>query len=207
MSANNLVYLLDNKIYINLTNLCTNDCIFCIRGIKDDVVGSDMWLESENISASDVISQLKNFEEQISAGVTFCGYGEPTVKIDILKEVAKFVKDNYPGVKIRVNTNGHGSSIHKRNILKELKGIVDEFSISLNAQDEQLYNELSRPKINNAYSEMKNFAQEAVNEGFKVTMSVVTGYKDYDVDVKSCEQIASNIGASFRNREWLDNGY
>ena len=87
MVKNNLVYLLDSKIYVNLTNLCTNDCKFCIRGLKDDVVGAHMWLETENITAQDVIAQLKNFEDKIHSGVTFCGYGEPTIKIDVLKEL------------------------------------------------------------------------------------------------------------------------
>ncbi len=207
MEENNLVYLLDNKIYINLTNLCTNDCIFCIRGLKDDVVGSNMWLTTENIFAQDVINQLKKVEDKISSGVTFCGYGEPTIKIDLLLEVSKFIKETYPNTKIRVNTNGHGNAIHKRNIVDEMKGLVDEVSISLNGETEKLYNELSQPKIANAYGEMKAFAKLAVEAGIKTTLSVVTGYKDYNVDVLECEKIAKNIGANFRNREWLNNGY
>lgn len=207
MEENNLVYLLDNKIYINLTNLCTNDCIFCIRGLKDDVVGSNMWLATEKISLQDVINQLKKVEDKISSGVTFCGYGEPTVKIDLLLAVAKFIKETYPNTKIRINTNGHGNAIHKRNIVDEMKGLVDEVSISLNGETEELYNELSQPKIANAYEEMKMFAKQAVAAGIKTTMSVVTGYKNYNVDVLECEKIAKNIGANFRNREWLNNGY
>jgi len=207
MAENNLVYLLDNKIYINLTNLCTNDCIFCIRGLKDDVVGSNMWLKTEDIKAQDVIEQLKNVEDKIPSGVTFCGYGEPTIKIEVLKEVAKYIKENYPGTKIRVNTNGHANAIHKRNVIDELKGLVDEFSISLNGETEELYNELSQPKIKNAYEEMKAFATNAVKAGIKTTLSVVTGYQNYNVDVNECEKIAQNIGAGFRNREWLNNGY
>jgi len=207
MSDNNLVYILDDKIYINLTNMCTNDCIFCIRRLKDDVVGSDMWLKTERNSASDVIEQLKKFEDKMSDVVTFCGYGEPTMKLEVLKEVAKYIKANYPNTYTKVNTNGHGNVINKKNILPELKGLIDEFSISLNAQDEDLYNELCQPKIDNAYSTMKNFAKSATNEGFKTTMSIVSGYKDYNVDVALCEDIANSAKAQFRNREWLDNGY
>ena len=203
----NLVYLLDGKIYINLTNLCTNDCIFCIRRLKDDVAGSNMRLKNEKITAKDVIEQLKKVEDKIPLGITFCGYGEPTIKTDIIIEVARYIKSNYPQTKIRINTNGHGNVINKRNIIKDLKGLIDEFSISLNAQDETLYNTLSKPKIENAYSAMKEFATDAVKAGIKTTMSVVTGYKDYNVDIKRCEEIAHNIGANFRNREWLDKGY
>ena len=207
MSDDNLVYLLENKVYINLTNGCTNDCIFCIRRLKDDVVGADMRLKSEKITAQDVIEQLKKHEDKIKNGLTFCGYGEPTLKFEILKEVAKYVKENYPNTYIKINTNGHGNIINKRNILPEIKGLIDELSISLNAQDEKLYNELCLPNVKNAYEEMKNFAKEAVKEGFKTTMSIVSGYKDYNVRIDECKKIAKEIGATFRNREWLDNGY
>ena len=95
MSDNNLVYILDGKIYINLTNMCTNDCIFCLRRDKDDVCGQDMWLKSEKITADDVIEQLNKYEDKIAKGVTFCGYGEPTMKFEVLKQVAEYIKHNY----------------------------------------------------------------------------------------------------------------
>ena len=207
MSDNNLVYILDGKIYINLTNMCTNDCIFCLRRDKDDVCGQDMWLKSEKITADDVIEQLNKYEDKIAKGVTFCGYGEPTMKFEVLKQVAEYIKHNYPDTFIKVNTNGHGNVINKKDILPELKGLVDEFSISLNAQNSDLYKELSQPKIDNAYEAMKDFAKKAYDNGFKTTLSVVSGYKDYDVDLALCEKIAKDLHASFRNREWIENGY
>ncbi len=207
MSDNNLVYILDGKIYINLTNMCTNDCIFCLRRDKDDVCGQDMWLKSEKITADDVIEQLNKYEDKIAKGVTFCGYGEPTMKFEVLKQVAEYIKHNYPDTFIKVNTNGHGNVINKKDILPELKGLVDEFSISLNAQNSDLYKELSQPKIDNAYESMKDFAKKAYENGFKTTLSVVSGYKDYDVDLALCEKIAKDLHASFRNREWIENGY
>lgn len=207
MSDNNLVYILDGKIYINLTNMCTNDCIFCLRRDKDDVCGQDMWLKSEKITSEDVIEQLNKYEDKIAKGITFCGYGEPTMKFEVLKQVAEYVKQNYPDTFIKVNTNGHGNVINKKDILPELKGLVDEFSISLNAQNSDLYKELSQPKIDNAYESMKDFAKKAYENGFKTTLSVVSGYKDYDVDLALCEKIAQDLHAGFRNREWIENGY
>ncbi|MCM1265535.1 MAG: TatD family nuclease-associated radical SAM protein [Candidatus Gastranaerophilales bacterium] len=198
---------MENKVYINLTNGCTNDCLFCVRRIKDDVVGADMWLETENITASDVIEQLEKYQDKLPNGLTFCGYGEPTIKFDILKEVAEYIKRKYPDTYIKINTNGHGNAINKKNILPELKGLIDEISISLNAQNEDLYNKLCLPKVDNAYAEMLEFAKTSVQEGFKTTMSIVSGYQNYDVDIDKCEKITQDIGAVFRNREWLDSGY
>ena len=92
--SNVLVYTLDEKIYINLTNRCTNNCIFCLRKDKDDVVGQRLWLDNENSTAKDVIEQFeKVYEKTPSQEVIFCGYGEPMLKFDVLKDVAKYIKD------------------------------------------------------------------------------------------------------------------
>lgn len=209
MDESNLVYTLDGKIYINLTNLCTNDCIFCIRSQKNDVQGTNLILNDEKFTADDVIAQLKTFEDKMSSEIVFCGYGEPTIKLDIMKQVAKFIKETYPNVKVRLNTNGQGNMIHKRNIAPELKGLIDEISVSLNADNETLYDELSRPNANfqGAYSRVKEFIWYCAEEGIKTVATVVVGYKDYKIDVEKCKMIAKNLGADFRIRKWIENGY
>lgn len=236
----NLVYLLGGKIYINLTNKCTNECVFCIRTLKDDVCGANLWLKNDSVTAEEVIKQLQicgsrcepesgrerpeqgehNDSDvrvlcQNSTGamkeqeIVFCGYGEPTLKLDILKEVAKYIKDNYTDVKIRLNTNGHANFIYKRNIIPELVGLIDSISVSLNAPDEELYKELTQPNIvcENVLEEVKDFIKKSVEAGIDTTASVVSGYKDYDVNLQECEKIATDAGAKFRVREWLEQGY
>ncbi len=207
MRDDNLVYLLDGKIYINLTNTCTNNCVFCIRTIKDDVVGANLFLSSENVKAEDVISQLESMKDKLSSEIIFCGYGEPMLKLEVLKQTAKYIKETYPKTIIRVNTNGHANVVYKRNVLPELKGLVDKFSISLNGETEEVYNKLSRPNIEGAYKAVKDFIQEAVKEGFDTTATIVTGYKNYDVNIQECIEITKDLGAKFRERPWLDNGY
>ena len=207
MTDDNLVYLLDGKVYINLTNACTNNCVFCIRTIKDDVVGANLFLSSENVSAKDVIAQLEAMKDKLSSEIIFCGYGEPMLKLEVLKEVAKYIKEHYPNTIIRVNTNGHANLVYKKNILPELKGLVDKFSISLNGENEEVYNKLSKPNVEGAYSAVKDFIKEAVKEGFDTTATIVTGYKDYKVDMPKCIEITKDLGAKFRERPWLDNGY
>lgn len=203
--SNILVYSLEGKIYINLTNRCTNDCIFCLRNDKDDVCGQTLWLDSEDFNANDVISQLKNFE--LSSEVIFCGYGEPMLKLDILKDVAQYIKENYPNTKIRVNTNGHANYVYKRNVVPELKGLVDLFSVSLNGADAKEYNELSQPKFEGAYEEVKKFIKACSDEGIAVVSSVVEGYKGRHIDLETCKQISSSLGSDFRVREWIPAGY
>ena len=208
--SNTLVYLLDEKIYINLTNRCTNDCIFCLRKDKDDVCGQQLWLDDENSTSADVIKQF----EEIHASnkwkaneVIFCGYGEPMLKFEVLKEVAKYIKDKYPNTKIRVNTNGHANYVYKKNVVPEVQGLVDEFSVSLNSNTKEEYDELSQPKFDEAYSEVKNFISACADAKISVVASVVEGYKGKHLDLESCEKIAKDLGATFRVREWIKNGY
>ncbi|MFR1671977.1 MAG: TatD family nuclease-associated radical SAM protein [Candidatus Gastranaerophilaceae bacterium] len=203
--SNILVYELENKIYINLTNRCTNDCIFCLRNDKDDVCGKTLWLDNENFSAKDVIAQLDNFK--LSNEIVFCGYGEPLLKLEILKEVSKYIKEKYPDTKIRINTNGHANFVYKRNIAPELKGLIDEISVSLNASTSTEYDELSQPKIENAYDEVKKFIKCCSEAGIKTVTSVVEGYKGRHLDLDTCEKISTQLGAKFRVREWIQNGY
>lgn len=204
----NLAYLLDGKIYINLTNKCTNDCIFCIRTLKEDVCGANLWLKNDNVSAEEVIKQLKAIKND-EKEIIFCGYGEPTLKLEVLKQVAGFIRENYPDCRIRLNTNGHANLIYKRNIVPELLGLVDEISVSLNASSESLYKELSQPNLvkENVLEEVKDFIKKCVDSGISTTASVVSGYKNYDVDIEACEKLAKSLGAKFRVREWLDSGY
>ncbi len=203
--SNILVYSLENKIYINLTNRCTNDCIFCLRKDKDDVCGQKLWLENEDFLVEDVISQLENFE--ISKEVVFCGYGEPLLKFEVLKQVAKYLKEKYPDVQIRINTNGHANFVYKKNIVTELIGLIDEISVSLNASNSEEYDELSQPKFENAYEEVKKFIKCCSEAGIKTYASIVDGYKGRRLDVEKCELIANELGAELRVREWIVNGY
>lgn len=203
--SNILVYELDKKIYINLTNRCTNECIFCLRQDKDDVCGQELWLDSEDFTSEDVIEQLKKFN--LSSEVIFCGYGEPMLKFEVLRQVAKYIKETYPEIKIRVNTNGHANFIYKKNVVPELVGLVDEFSVSLNASNSEEYDELSQPKFENAYEEVKTFIKCSADAGIETVASIVDGYKGRRLDVEKCREIAESLGAKLRVREWIVNGY
>ncbi len=207
----NLVYFLNKKAYINMTNACTNSCKFCVRDIKDDVKGANLWLDVQNVKADDVIEQIKNSAQKVLEGgeIIFCGYGEPLIKFEEVKKICQYLRKEMPELKIRINTNGHGNFVNKKNIVPELKGLIDSISISLNAQNEDLYNRLSQPKFEGAYQAMLDFAQECVKCGIDTTMSVVSRFREdeYELDLKKCEKIAKNTGAKFRNREWIKEGY
>jgi TatD DNase family protein len=99
---------------------------------------------------------------------------------------------------VRIDTNGHGNLIHKRNILPELKGLVDAVSVSLNAQNAELYEKISQPKFPGAYEAVKEFIREAKRYIPDVTATIVTVP---GVDVEACRRIAEELGAKLRVRE------
>ena len=205
----NLLYFLDDKPYINMTNACTNACVFCLRNQKDDVQGAKLWLDKDNITAKAVIEQIEENKEKVSKNdeIVFCGYGEPLIKINEVLEVSKYLKENFPNIKIRINTNGHANAIHKRNVAPELALYIDSISVSLNAENEENYNKLSNPKIDNAYEEVKRFIRACVEEKIKTTATVVSNIPNYPLDVERCEVVAKSLGAKFRARDFIPNGY
>ena len=211
MKKYTLVYSINNEpspetVYVNLTNDCTNSCIFCLRNEKDDVCGSDMW-HDDNYTLEDIISQFEEYKPTPKQ-VVFCGYGEPFLKKDMMKNFAKYLRENYPEIKIRVNTNGHANAVYKTNVADEFKDLLDEASISLNSDNSEEYNEICNPKIENAYEEVKKFITDCNNAGIKTYASIVTGFDNkHNINVKNCEKIAHELGAKFRNREFITNGY
>lgn len=196
-------------MYINVTNLCTNDCVFCIKNFNDTVAGVDLRVQEENISAEKIIAKIEENAPETRDEVVFCGYGEPLIRIDIVKEVAKFLKAKYPHVPIRINTNGQANLIHSRNVVPELAEFIDAVSISLNADNADLYGILTRSKFekNKAFQAVQEFAGECHKYGIETTLTVVTGFEDYVIDLKKCREIAKNLDVKFKVREWLSEGY
>lgn len=206
----NLVYTLEGKIYVNLTNMCSNRCVFCIRNLKNDVEGKNLFLASEDFSADDVIEQFKNVKKNLpnAKETVFCGYGEPLIKFDLFETVASKIKELYPEMKIRVNTNGQANLIHKTDVTERLAMVADAVSISLNADNAENYNKISVPSDKeNAYEAVKEFIKLCVQRGIPTAASIVSEYPGFGVNVAACENIAKSLGADFKNRKWLPAGY
>jgi TatD DNase family protein len=190
-----IVYPIRNSLYLNITNRCTAACTFCVRYHTDFVKGHNLRLKQEP-TADEVITAIGNPRDY--AEVVFCGYGEPLVRLDAVKAIAAEVKRC--GGKVRLDTNGHGNLIHKRNIVPELAGLVDAVSVSLNAQNAEVYDKLCQPKFGpGTYDAVKEFIGEAKKHIPDVTATVVSAP---GVDVAACEKIATDLGAKFRVREY-----
>jgi len=190
-----ITYPIRNSLYLNITNRCTAACTFCVRYHTDFVKGHNLRL-GEEPAAEDVIREIGDPTRY--AEVVFCGYGEPLLRLDVVKAVAGEVKRR--GGKVRIDTNGHANLIHKRNVLPELVGLVDAVSVSLNAQNAEVYEKLTQPKFGApTYDAVKEFIREAKKYVPDVTATVVSAP---GVDVEACRRIAEDLGAKFRVREY-----
>ncbi|CCQ91851.1 conserved hypothetical protein [Nitrospina gracilis 3/211] len=192
-------YQIRNSLYLNLTQRCTANCVFCTRISKPIVQGYNLALDREPTAQEvwESIDDPTKYDE-----VVFCGYGEPTLRLDVIKEVAKKIKG--AGGRVRLNTNGHGNVINKRNILPELEGLVDSVSISLNADNSDAYDEVSQPLPNyrgKIYDEILKFIEDARLHIPDVQATIVTHQKDVDED--KCEEIAEKqFGVKYRPRRY-----
>lgn len=191
--AAEIAYKIRDSLYLNITNRCTNKCSFCVKFRSDFVKGHKLRLSHEpsEEEIKNAIGDPKKFRE-----IVFCGYGEPLQRLDTVKNIAGWIKKM--GGRVRINTNGHANLIHKKNVVPELRGIVDSISISLDAHDEETYNRICKPAYKNAFNEIIQFTRQAREVIPEVQVTVVTME---GVDIDKCRAIAKDLGVPLRIRE------
>lgn len=191
-----ITYTLRDALYVNLTIRCNADCVFCDRKGDAIIKGHNLKIEREP-STEEVVCDIGDPTRY--SEIVFCGYGEPTIRLDTLKEVARWVKAK--GGKTRLNTDGHGNTINRRNIVPELAGVIDAVSISLNSPDPKQYGELMRLDGKKFFTAMVDFARECVRSLPRTVMTVV------DLDDVNMERarrlVEEDIGAEFQIRPYF----
>ncbi len=194
-----IVYRYGKTYYVNLTNRCPCKCIFCVRNRTDALGDAEcLWLDREP-TPEEVISELETKDLSESGEIVFCGYGEPTERLDDLIAAAKMVKEKL-GKKVRLDTNGLGNLINGRDIVPDLAGCVDRISISLNASDPAEYLEITRSRFGiGSYQAVLDFIAECRELIQGVTVSIVGGYIPEESERK-CAEIAGRFGVAFRVR-------
>ena len=192
-----ITYQIGNGVYINLTNKCSNDCVFCERNRISGVEGYYLWLQEEP-TAEQIITSLKTFDLKDFDEVIFCGFGEPTYRWNEIKEVADFAHSI--GKSTRLNTNGQGNLINGYDITQEIANYIDKVNVSLNNGNSKRYNEDNRSIFGEvAFQEIQNFAKKCIEKGVHTTFSVVDCISKEEIE--GARQIALAIGANFRVRE------
>ncbi len=190
-----IVYPIRDSLYLNITNECTNNCRFCARGKSYYVKGHNLFLEREPL-ADEIIAALPDLN--FYGEVVFCGFGEPFLRLETIKAVAKFLKTK--GMKVRVNTNGQGNLIYGRDIVPELAGLIDAVSVSLNTPDSVQYQEICQSRYGEAaYAAMLEFIRSAVHSGIQVAATVLDMP---GTDLDACAEVACQLGVPLRVRHY-----
>ncbi len=190
-----LVYTIDNRLYVNLTDRCTLACSFCPKhnGSKDvHEYNLSLAERPDSLKIIELIDDPSHYEE-----IVFCGFGEPTLRLNALIDIATTVKEK--GGKTRLNTDGLANLFHKRNVIPLLATCIDALSISLNAQDEHHYTQHCAPSLPHSFPAVLAFIKEAAQSIPDVTATAIDGLAG--VDIHACEALALERGAKFKARK------
>jgi TatD family-associated radical SAM protein len=196
-----IVYWLGDNLYLNVTNQCSNNCYFCLRNYKSGVNGFRLKL-THDPTAYEVISHVKDvISKRHWRETVFCGFGEPLMRLDTVSEVTRWLSRYHAAITVRVNTNGQAQLFNKdRNVIDELKEAgVDRVSVSLNAQNQRIYDQICKPKYENAYTAVLGFIKTAKAE-FDTKVTAVT---IPEANLTEIEQIALDLGVKFRKRDYV----
>ena len=203
-----ITYEYEGALYVNLTNRCNCSCTFCLR--QGQAQGSiytedSLWLEHEPTREETMESFLRrdvcSYRE-----IVFCGYGEPTYRLDDILWLVDTLKERF-GDKlppVRINTNGHANLIQGRNVCPELKGRIDTLSISLNGDNAANYVAVTRPVQGEAaYQAMLDFARDAAQYVPNVIFTIVDKDKTPE-QIENCKKIAAERNVKLRIRSFID---
>ena len=199
--AMTISYEVGNNLYINLTNKCPCACTFCIRNNADGAYGSDpLWLEHEP-TMKEIKADLDSRDIASYDEIVFCGYGEPTERLEDLIATAEYLRSKKGCPKLRINTNGLGDLVNGRSVAEELCAVLDTVSVSLNAGTKDEYMKVTRPKFKEAWEAMQKFTADCVKTGkARVIMSVVDVIPEEQIEAS--RKVCEKLGATLRVRTY-----
>ena len=191
------------NLYVNITNRCNCACVFCLRGKKKMAAESSLWLKEEP-TVEEVKTELDKLPWENVAEVVFCGFGEPTMRQEVLLELLRYVKEIHPEHKTRLNTNGLGNLQNKRSIAADFGGVLDIVSISLNASNAKRYFELTRSTFGEgSFEAMLSFAEDCKAYVPQVVLTVVDKVEDSE-EITKCRAICEKRNLTLRVRTYED---
>jgi len=186
-----------SAVYLNITNRCSCACVFCLREWTDGVYGEVLTLTHEPESDEVTRAIELEFLEGPADEVVFCGFGEPTMRLDVVLAVTEWLR--LRRIPARLDTNGHGQLLNPDVDVPAALAATGPgaVTVSLNAADPESYDRICRPLFGKAYRAVIQFAEQCVKHDIETTLTAV----DYPgADLAGCEAIATALGAGFRAR-------
>ncbi len=197
--ARTIAYPLHGKCYLNITSRCTLACSFCPKAQHRWAVGdANLYLPREP-AVSELLAAVGDASRYDE--VVFCGLGEPTLRLYDMLEMAGGLKEQ-GARRVRVDTDGLANLVYRRDVTPDLEGFIDALSISLNAQNEEIYNRYCRPSLPGAYAALLDFTDRARDFVPDVRLTAIEGLPD--IDIPACAAIAHRLGVAFYARRLDD---
>ena len=195
------LYMLDGNLYVNLTNKCSNACDFCVRNERTSYYGNYLWLRHGDPTVEKVIAAAKGYGDLSRfKEVVFCGFGEPTYKVAEMVALCDYFHEK--GLKTRLNTNGQGNLINKRDIVPELKGKIDFVNISLNASCYEKYQPICRSQYKESgFAGMIEFAKLCRKNDVACRFSIVDCIGEEEVE--ACKRLAESVKIPLYVRSYI----
>ncbi len=188
-------------VYVNLTNQCTCACTFCLRPLKAMAETHSLWLKQEP-SEEEVRAALAALPWDAVAEIVFCGFGEPTMRLDTLTGLLRWIRKAHPGARTRLNTNGLSDLFYGRDTAADFDGLLDVISISLNASNPERYLALTRSRFGEgSFEAMLAFAERAKAYVPKVVLTVVDHVEDSG-EIARCRALCAERGLTLRDRPY-----
>ena len=197
----NILYKVHNNIYVNMTNKCSCGCTFCLRQNRDTMEDSEsLWLDREP-TVEEVKAEFSKWDVEKYDEIVFCGFGEPSIRLYDILEVAEFLKSKY-NKPIRINTNGLANLYFEKDVTPLFKDKIDVVSISLNTPNKEKYYELTRNQFcEKGFDGMLDFAKKVKNYVSKVVLTTVETTLTKEEE-QQCQKICDDLGVTYRIRPW-----
>jgi len=186
-------------LYLNITNLRNTRSDFTSLFRYPYLKGYNLHLNEEP-SAEKLKLTIQNNILKIQ-NVVFLDYGEPTLREETLKEVAKFAKEMK--LKTVLDTDGLANRHYQRNFAVELRGLFDGINVTVNASNPKEYQHFHRPPFGEeSFREVLNF----ITECNRIIPSVrIQTVELPDLNVENCKKIAiEDLKAGFEVRKFIN---
>jgi TatD family-associated radical SAM protein len=143
------------RLFLNVVHACPNACLFCVDFKGDMFYGFDLkhgrWPTGQEIIAAVAAYPSRQSVRE----VYYCGIGEPLLLYNTVMETVDDIRALFPShTTIAINTSG---TFYLRHPRVDFARKFDLIQVSLNAENEEKYNLICRPKVKGAYKALMAF--------------------------------------------------
>mmetsp|Transcript_30092 Transcript_30092/g.50321 ORF Transcript_30092/g.50321 Transcript_30092/m.50321 type:complete len:219 (-) Transcript_30092:110-766(-) len=197
-------YIVRNKLYLAVTNECNSVSPIALRGPSFQMPESSKFaplMDDYEPRAADLFKVVDDaFEDGTvsvdsmeSDAISIAGLGEPLLRLPVITDAARMIKEKRHGAQLRVKTNGLVLSKDAAFVADSLKTSgVSCISISLTSDNPKQYNEIMKPLGPATFRDTCAFVIACVEAGLDVSCTAVEAP---GVNISRVRSLAHSLGA------------